>query len=190
MLLTHISTAHGGEVIHAAARESLTAMGRGMCSHEGCGALRAFDTPRCRKCRHNAAVRQLAAGDEVPSNSSRAASQSQQQSQPASAPDAPAGVEMAPEPLPEFPLPGSFLERVKALGPQTMLQVPKSYRHLYCSTTASCVESCNAGDASGSQLEQARARLLLAHVPRGGSLALEMRTRFDSWQQGQFLEIA
>ena len=59
MLLIHVSVQHSGEPIGPPARAIFANMGRGMCCTEGCGALRALDAPRCRKCRRNAAVRPL-----------------------------------------------------------------------------------------------------------------------------------
>ena len=78
MLLAHVSTAHSGEVINAQARAAFSALGRGSCTTEGCGALRAFDgQPQCRKCRRRAPVRELSEGDVAPGNSSRPEAPSQ-----------------------------------------------------------------------------------------------------------------
>ena len=42
------------------------------------------------------------------------------------------------------------------------------------------------GDASWAVLEQARSKLLLAHVPKGSSTNLELQTRFRLWQDAAF----
>jgi hypothetical protein len=193
MLLTHVSVQHSGEAIGAQARVAFSALGRGMCCTEGCGALRDLTVARCRKCRRNAAVRALAENDVVPANSSRAETPLSQQASAAdevAAADA-ANAAEAPPPVPvvEHELPADFLSRVQGLSSQTILHIPRQFRQQLCSITASCVEGCNAGDASSAVLEQARSKLLLAHIPKGGSTLLELRTRLELWQQGSFVTL-
>ena len=189
MLLAHVSTAHSGEVINAQARAAFSALGRGACTTEGCGALRAFDgQPQCRKCRRRAPVRELSEGDVAPGNSSRpeAPSQAGNGSQQAPA-DSSGDARMVPRVLHD--LPPDFLQRVRKLPAQTMLWIPAQFREAICSLTAELIEGSNAGDESAAVSEQARTKLLLAHLPKGCSTPLEMRTRLDLWRTGAFLEL-
>ena len=152
MLLAHVATAHSGEAIGPEARAKFSVFGRGLCTTEGCGALRAFGVPRCRKCRRNVPVRALAEGDKVPSNSSRPEALSQAESVPPPPPSEPPRVEPA---APRFghELPPDFLARVRRLPTQTQLRVPAQFRENLCTVTAECVEGCNAGDMSSAILE-------------------------------------
>ena len=70
-----------------------------------------------------------------------------------------------------------------------MLRIPAQFREAICSLTAELIEGSNAGDESAAVLEQARTKLLLAHLPKGCSTPLEMRTRLDLWRTGAFLEL-
>ena len=93
------------------------------------------------------------------------------------------------EPRVPHDLPPDFLQRVRKLPAQTMLRIPAQFREAICSLTAELIEGSNAGDESAAVLEQARTKLLLAHLPKGCSTPLEMRTRLDLWRTGAFLEL-
>ena len=67
-----------------------------------------------------------------------------------------------------------------------MLHLPRQFRHQLCGVTAECVAGCNDGDASWAVSEQARSKLLLAHVPKGSSTNLELQTRFRLWLDAAF----
>ena len=195
MLLTHVATVHAGEAIGPEARRRFAEFGRGICLAEGCGALRALDQPKCRKCNRLAPSRALAEGDVVPGNSSRPAASSQRTAAPPAAsqpvhvePAEPARVDVA-APRAAHELPPDFLARVQGLSPQTMERIPGRFREQLCLATAELVEGCNAGDESASVLERARSKLLLAHLPKGSSTPVEMRKRLDLWAAGRFLEL-
>ena len=185
MLLTHVSVQHSGEAIDARARAAFAALGRGMCCSEGCGALRDRTVARCRKCRRNAAVRELAEGDVVPHNSSRSEARQLPVSQPAESQES----LDQPSPAVAHELPADFLDRVLRLSSQTLLRIPRQFREQLCSFTATCIEGCNAGDASSAILEQARSKLLLAHVPKCSSTPLELTARLQLWQSSSFVEL-
>ena len=157
---------HRAQWRNAQARAAFSALGRGACTTEGCGALRAFDgQPQCGKCRRRAPVRELSEGDVVPRNSSRpeAADNGSQQA-PA---DPPGDARMEPRVLHD--LPPDFLQRGRKLPAQTMLQIPAQFRQAICSLTAGLIEGSNAGDESAAVLEQARTKLLLAHLPKAAA---------------------
>jgi len=120
----------------------------------------------------------------VPANSSRYTASPQP---PPTVPDEGSPLlEQPPAPV-AHSLPPDFLVRVRRLPAQTMLRIPKMFREQLCLLTAECVEGCNAGDATAADLEQARSKLLLAHLPKGCSTPVEMRQRLALWRAGSFL---
>ena len=55
-----------------------------------------------------------------------------------------------------------------------------------CDITAVLLEGMNADDADSAKLEEARSKLILAHVPKGSSKPHELRLRFAAWTAGDF----
>ena len=178
-LFCHVSMVHAGALLDQAACRSMHALGRGMCTSDGCGALRDLAQSRCRRCRRSCRVRHLQPGDSIPQVLARASGADDDgamHGQAARDDDAPPLLAEPPLHADRFPpLPEDFLPRVAALPVQTMLHVPRALRARLCEVTAALIEGCNSGDATFAALEQARTKLLLAVVPRTANAAQEMR---------------
>eukprot|EP00972_Heterocapsa_arctica_P083697 12333821-Heterocapsa_arctica.AAC.1 len=72
------------------------------------------------------------------------------------------------------------------MPPSTVVGIPHAFRAQMCDITAALLEGMNADDATSALLEEARSKLLLAHVPRGDSKPHEFRARFAEWRAGEF----
>ena len=68
-MFIHACRMHAGEPILPSARARLSAIERGLCSTEGCGAIRKYSEIHCRRCRTQAPVRHIRDGDVVPASS-------------------------------------------------------------------------------------------------------------------------
>ena len=192
-LFCHVSMVHAGALLDQAACRSMHALGRGMCTSDGCGALRDLAQSRCRRCRRSCRVRHLQPGDSIPQVLARASGADDDgamHGQAARDDDAPPLLAEPPLHADRFPpLPEDFLPRVAALPVQTMLHVPRALRARLCEVTAALIEGCNSGDATFAALEQARTKLLLAVVPRTANAAQEMRARFAFWDARDFVQL-
>jgi hypothetical protein len=168
------------------------ALGRGVCTSDGCGALRDFAQPRCRRCRRSCRVRPLRPDDTVPQVLARApGGDGGDAGEPAPAVDEVPPLLAEPPPHADrFPaLPDGFLPRVRALPPHTLLHVPRAQRARLCEVTAMLVEGCNSGSSTFASLEQARSKLLLAVIPREANAAHEMRARLNLWDARDFVAL-
>ena len=133
-------------------------------------------------------MRPLADGDRIPEVERAAAPP-----EPGDSSSPPVAPPLVPEPPAEVVrlprLPDGFLDRVRALSPQTLLHIPHSVRARMCEVTATLVEGCNANATGADTLEQARSKLLLAHIPKGRSQAHELRARLALWAGADFLQL-
>ena len=138
-LFCHVSAVHAGAALSPAAITMMQALGRGVCTGSGCGALRDVAQNRCRRCRCSLPVGALAAGDVVPPRLQHEAplAEPQYQDDAADAPLEPPTRAPAPaEAVRMPPLPDSFLERVRALSPRTILAIPHSLRARHATIAA------------------------------------------------------
>ena len=85
--------------------------------------------------------------------------------------------------------PAGFLERIEALGPQTIVRIPKHLRHILCNWTAGAVLAMNKGDTFTAVLEQARCKRLLAHIRKRLNTSHELHIRFTMWHDPNFHEL-
>ena len=162
-LMVHISRTHEGERVNAQGCAGLHALGRGICMQEGRGALRPHISGRCAKCHGAVGVRRLQVGDVLPLSAGARAAEAANARAPAElANEHPEAVEFQFG-LPQ--LPANFRERVKRLSPNTMQHIPPLFRHQMCSITARNLEGSNQGLDEAAMLEEASAKLLLAHIP-------------------------
>ena len=140
-MLIHACKVHAGEIITPAAQAKLTNAGRGMCSTEGCDALRKYSERLCRKCKLYADVRLFQDGDRVPAFSARPGPSLTQESRVLRVlfgDDEPHPIDGV-----DADLPDDFEERVDKLSSQTMLWPPLQFRHALCGWAAGHVEAMN-----------------------------------------------
>jgi hypothetical protein len=67
-----------------------------------------------------------------------------------------------------------------------MLHIPTQFRQQVCTITADNVEGANRGIEVYALLEEAAAKLILAHVPKGAKTAHELRLRLAMWSARDF----
>ena len=63
--MRHVTAVHAGTLLTEDARTSFQEFGRGACSAEGCGAMRAFGSRNCGRCKSSAPITALRDGDRV-----------------------------------------------------------------------------------------------------------------------------
>ena len=151
----------------------------------GCGALRPYTPDRRAKCRGAARVRRAQEGDVVPLSDGARAAEAASACDPRAAADEPPEAYELQADVPQ--LPANFRARLKQLSSNTMLHIPPQFCHHMCSITARSLEGSNEGSHGPAMLEEACAKLLLAHMPRGSSSPQELRVRIGLWEDGSYI---
>ncbi len=185
-LMAHIGRSHGGETIHAGARDRLCALSRGVCSTEGCGHLRVIGSPVCPRCQCRSAVRPLQEGDVVPMPAGARAAEALTAAEPLpDARDLPKADVSLPFHLPVLPV--DFLNCIRKLpATMTILKIPPQCCARLCEITATNVEHGNANIDIFSALEEANPKLLLGRIPKGTSKTHEVKLCMSLWDLGDF----
>ena len=83
-------------------------------------------------------------------------------------------------------LPEDFQARVEALSATTVVHIPVALRAAHCDIATRTLGGALAGRELYRKLEQARAKLLLAPMPKGASQVGELRTRIETWTAGDY----
>ena len=88
----------------------------------------------------------------------------------------------------DYDAPSDMVERVQALGNNTVEHIPLVLRTRFALAWAECLEGMATGDEGWSTLARCRARLLCSWIDQKEKTS-EMRKRLQLWEQGKMREL-
>ena len=199
-LLQHMVRMHLGQAIPQQTIEQLRDLGKE--AFRICSTIRARTSPQCAFCRYATPTRPLQLGDIIPDR--RRGPQTSMVSASPQTPTPPSATHGGVQQQPPSDDPDTETQSAQGSGRRVQISldakreatclrrdstlkcVPICVAGRMCTGMAESIEGCLAADENWAFLARFRARLLLAHVPKGIDTNEELKRRLSKWERCDF----